>query len=140
MNQFQPFSFSSVNEFLDYLPPGELKIVECLREIIFQCLPDAKEKLVYNVPFYYRHSRICYIWPGAVPWGGTREGVVLGFCKGNLLSDSRYLERGTRKYIYTKTFYQLKDINREMVTQLLYEAIVIDEEEKKRKPVRAKRG
>ena len=138
MNPFQPLSFSSVNEFLDYLPRNELKVVECLREIIFQCIPDAKERLAYNVPFYYRHSRICYIWPGSVPWGKVKEGVVLGFCKGNLLSDASYLDKGERKNIYTKTFYGLKDIDRDTITQLLYEAVIIDEEEKRRKAAKVK--
>jgi hypothetical protein len=133
MHQFQPFSFDSIHAFLEYLPPDERKLVDCLREIIFQCIPDAKEKLAYNVPFYYRHSRICYLWPGAVPWGKIKKGVVLGFCKGNLLSDTSYLDKGQRKYIYTKTFYRLKDIDSDRVTQALFEAVVIDDEAKKAK-------
>jgi hypothetical protein len=138
MNQFQPFSFDSIDAFLEYLPPDERKLVECLREIIFQCIPDAKEKLAYNVPFYYRHSRICYLWPGAVPWGKIKEGVVLGFCKGNLLGDTSYLEKGQRKYIYTKTFYRLKDIDRDRVAQALFDAVVIDEEAKNAKALKRK--
>ena len=111
--------------------------MEQLREIVFACIPDAKEKLAYNVPYYYRHSRICFIWPGAVPWGGTREGVLLGFCRGQLLSDSVYLEKGDRKNVYARTFYATKEIKREELSRLLYEAVWIDEEGMKKK--RAKR-
>ena len=120
--------FERVEEFLDYLSLHQLKIVEMLRKIIFDCIPDAKEKLSYNVPFYYRHSRICFIWPGEVPWGRVKkEGVEIGFCKGHLLSDPSYLNKGSRKEVYIKTFYQTKDIDTETLRLLLYEAVLVDE-------------
>ena len=129
MNQFQNVSFRSFNDFLDYLPDDELKMVEQLRKLIFSCIADAREKLAYNVPFYYRYSRICFIWPAAVPWGKPKKkGVELGFCKGFLLPDPSYLTAGGRKEMYFKTFHTVKDIDADMVRQLLYEAVVIDEE------------
>lgn len=129
MNPFHTIDFRSVGEFLDYLPPHELAIVERLRALVFQCMPDAKEKLAYNVPFYYRHGRICFIWPGSVPWGKTpKQGVELGFCKGHLLSDPSYLNKGTRKEVYIKTFLNTREIDTEILRQLLYEAVVVDEE------------
>jgi hypothetical protein len=134
MNRFQDVDFRTVGEFLDYLPPAELKIVERLRELVFECIPDAKEKLAYNVPFYYRYARIVFIWAGSVPWGKTpKEGVELGFCRGHLLSDPSYLNAGNRKEVYIKTFYSTKDIDADAVRQLLYEAVVIDEEEHRAK-------
>lgn len=135
MNKFQPFHFRNVNDFLDALPENELKLVEALRSLVFECLPDAKEKLSYNVPYYYRFSRICFIWPGSVPWGKTiKEGVEFGFCKGHLLSDASYLDKGQRKEVFLKTFYNLKDVDWDRLRQLLFEACVIDEEDgKKRK-------
>lgn len=133
MNPIQNLSFDSVEEMLDAPPPGERKLAEQLRQLVFACLRDAKEKLAYNVPFYYRYSQICFIWPGSVPWGGIKEGVLLGFCKGRLLSDVSYLEVGNRKNVFIKTFYAVKEINREVLRQLLYEAAWVDEEEKKRK-------
>ena len=134
MKAFQNVSFTSVEELLNYLSPEERKLVEQLREIVFACIPDAKEKLAYNVPYYYRHSRICFIWPGSVPWGGIRKGVLLGFCQGHLLSDSHYLEKGERKNVYAKTFFTTRDIDREKISRLLYEAVWIEEEAKKQKP------
>lgn len=135
--KFQDVDFSTVGELLDYLPPDELKITERLRELVFECIPDAKEKLSYNVPFYSRFTRICFIWPGSVPWGKVKKkGVELGFCRGNLLSDPSYLNINGRKEVYIKTFYSTKDIDVEKVRQLLYEATIVDEErhrEKKRK-------
>lgn len=92
-------------------------------------LPDAKEKLSYNVPFYSRFTRICFIWPGSVPWGKTKKkGVELGFCRGNLLSDPSYLNINGRKEVYIKTFCSTKDIDVDKVRELLFEATVVDEE------------
>lgn len=130
----QDVDFRNVEDLLAFLPDDEEKIAVRLREIILECIPDAKEKLSYNVPFYSRFTRICYIWPGSVPWGGkTKQGVDIGFCRGNLLSDVSYLDKGKRKQVFTKTFYSTKEIDLEMLRQLLYEAVVVDEEQSKKK-------
>lgn len=106
----------------------ELEITEYLREIIFKEIPDCNEKLAYNVPFYYRHSRVCYIWPSSIPWGGIDSGVALGFCKGYLLSDEiSYLEKKDRKEIRTKTFSSVEQIDPELLRSYLLEAKEIDE-------------
>ena len=130
MNKFQPFSFKTVDEFLASLQEDELRITEALRTLVIECIPDVKEKLGYNVPFYSRYSRICFIWPGSVPWGkNVKQGVEFGLCKGNLLADPSYLTIGNRKEVYIKTFHSLKEINQDIIRQLLYEASVIDEEQ-----------
>ncbi|MCC5925901.1 MAG: DUF1801 domain-containing protein [Bacteroidetes bacterium] len=127
MPKFQHTRFKSVGAFLDYLPEHEREIVEALQSIIMQSLPECVEKLSYNVPFYYRKSRICYIWPASVPWGGVTSGVSLGFCRGHLLTDtSNYLEKGKRKQIYSKTFHSVDEIDPEMLMTYLYEAYEID--------------
>lgn len=129
MSNIQQTKFKSLGEFLDFLPPNEFAIVEHLRSIIFEELPDCKEKLAYNVPFYYRHSRICFIWPASVPWGGVDDGVALGFCKGNLLSDEiGYLEKQDRKEVRTKTFTSEKQIEWDLLRSYLLEAKKIDEQ------------
>ncbi|MDX1641781.1 MAG: DUF1801 domain-containing protein [Balneolaceae bacterium] len=76
-----------MDEFLDFLPDDERSIVHYLRDLVLSTLHPIEEKLAYNVPFYYGQSRICYIWPASIPWGGVNHGVILGFCRGYLLSD-----------------------------------------------------
>jgi len=69
-----------------------------------------------------------------VQWGSKKNrGVEIGFCRGNLLSDPSYLNIANRKQVYIKTFYSTKEIDTEKLRQLLYEAVVIDEEEYKKK-------
>ena len=52
--------------------------------------------------------------------------VQLGFTKGYLLSDDGHLEKGTRKQIFWKTFYSVKEIDIEKISALLYEAVLLD--------------
>ena len=131
----QNVHFENVEEFLEYLPEVELKIVEKLRQIILQAIPDCIEKLSYNVPYYKIHSNICFIWPSAIPWGNMQQkGVRFGFTKGYLLhDDTGYLEKGDRKQVYWKDFYTLKDIDMDILLSYIYEAVLVDEEVSKQK-------
>ena len=127
----QNVSFRNVNEFLDFLPEDELKIVELLRKIIFRCIPEITEKLSYNVPFYRKHKNIFFIWPSSVLWGAKKSysGVRLGFSKGYLMSDEiNYLDKGERKQIYYKDFLTVNDVDVELLQSYLFEAILIDEQ------------
>jgi hypothetical protein len=124
----QPFKFDSIDEFLEFLPDQEREIVDILRSIVRECMPEAREKLSYNVPYYSLKSRICFIWPSSVPWGKVQpNGVVLGFCKGFLLQDDlNYLEKGNRKQVYTKTFADKSEIYPDLLRSYLFEAIDLD--------------
>jgi hypothetical protein len=125
MGNPQGIRFKSMDEFLDYLPEEELEIVLFLRKIILECITDCKEKLAYNVPFYYRHSRICYIWPASIPWGKVEKGVAIGFCRGDLLTDETFK---TSKFISKLTFTSVKEIDVPFLKQQIYEAVLIDEQ------------
>ena len=53
------------------LPENERIIVDILRQIILESLPKrCKEKISYNVPFFYGNKGICIIWPSTIPGGG----------------------------------------------------------------------
>lgn len=125
----QNIKFDSVEDFLEYLPRYERKIVDVLRTILLDCIPECVEKLSYNVPYYYRHSRICFIWPSSIPWGNVKiNGVQLGFCKGYLMNDElNYLEKGGRKQVYIKTFQDVKEIDLELIRTYVYEAAQLDD-------------
>lgn len=128
MNQFQKIKFRVIHEFLDYLPEHELSIVQELRSIVLGLLPNPKEKLLYNEPFFLQRSRICFIWPSSVPLGKVKlNGIQLGFPKGYLMIDEiDFLEEGGRKQVYTKTFFTLDEIETDMVKTYVLEAPKID--------------
>jgi Domain of unknown function (DU1801) len=128
--KMQNVSFRHIDEFYDFLPEEELKIVEAIRKIIYSCIPGVTEKLAYNVPFFYRHKRICFIWPPSVLWGNVRMGrVQLGFVNGYLLEDEiNYLEKEKRKQIYFHYFSAVKEIDVDLLKSYIYQAAIIDEE------------
>ncbi|MEZ4951516.1 MAG: DUF1801 domain-containing protein [Saprospiraceae bacterium] len=125
----QSVSFRNFEECFDFLPEDQQKVVEVLRDLILETIPNVKEKLAYNVPYYSVFKNICFIWPGAVPWGKvTVEGVNFGFTSGHLLSDDHhYMEAGTRKYVTMRKFLKPSDIDVEILTSLLVEAAIIDQ-------------
>ncbi|WP_066627855.1 DUF1801 domain-containing protein [Labilibacter marinus] len=128
MNKYQPVNFHSVEDFLNFLPEEELKVVEFLRQVIKSCMPFCKEKLSYNVPYYYINKRVLFIWPSSVPWGKVKkEGVMLGFCKGYLIPDEiGFLEKGNRKEVYAKTYFKTQDIDVDLLKSYIYSAIELD--------------
>lgn len=126
----QNMSFNNVEEFLDYLPEAELKMVEHLRALIYQAIPDISEKIAYNVPFFKRHSNICFIWPPSIPWGKkTYPFVRLGFTKGYLIEDDiGFLDKGGRKQVYCKDFNSLEEMDETLILTYLTKAMLIDQD------------
>tara|TARA_B100000809_G_scaffold266062_1_gene327152 strand:- start:2465 stop:2743 length:279 start_codon:yes stop_codon:yes gene_type:complete len=71
-----------------------------------------------------------FIWPASVQWGKSKTtGVQLGFCQGYLLPDeSDYLDKGTRKQVYTKTFHSVNEIDIHLIRSYIFDALEVDEE------------
>ena len=129
----QNISFDTVEDFLEFLPVDELRIVNVLRMLVLECMPDAIEKLSFNVPFYKRHKTVCFIWPASVFWGSkkTYEGVRFGFANGYLMQDEiGYLNKGDRKQIYWRDFTSVSEIDVSLLRAYLFEAMMIDDETK----------
>jgi hypothetical protein len=119
----------SIVQLYDAIPTHERIIVDVLRAIITEQLPAyCKEKISYQVPFFYGHKGICIIWPSAIPRGGIKNGVLLGFWYGNKLTDAdNYLTHGTNKQIFYKIYNDVNEINVKAVVKLLKEAVKVDE-------------
>ena len=116
-------------QLYDLLPENERIITDVLRQIIKENLQGyGKEKISYNVPFFYGNKGICIIWPATVPGGGIKKGVLLGFWYGCKLQDKDYyLTHGTNKQVFYKIFYSPKEINSRAIIKLLKEAVKVDE-------------
>ena len=115
-------------ELFTILPEDERIIVDVLRQIILETLPPyCKEKISYNVPFFYGKKGICIIWPSTVPRSGIKKGVLLGFWYGNKLKDvDKFLTHGTNKQIFYKIYQTPEEINDKPIKKLLKEAIKLD--------------
>ncbi|HEX7457583.1 MAG TPA: DUF1801 domain-containing protein [Ginsengibacter sp.] len=123
-----PIKIKSVLHLYEVLPEEERIIVDVLRQIISENIPGTfKEKISYNVPFFYGKKGICIVWPSIIPRGGIKKGVLLGFWYGNKLKDvDHYLTHGTNKQIFYKIFYSPEDINEKAIIKLLKEAVRLD--------------
>lgn len=125
----------SLVQLFELLPEQERIIVDVLRQIVKENLPkECKEKISFNVPFFYGNRGICIIWPAAVPRGGIKEGVLFGFWYGNRLYDhDRYLTHGTNKQIFYRIYKTAEEIDERAIVKLLKEAIAVDKLFVKRK-------
>lgn len=123
-----PLKVRSLVQLFDLLPENERIITDVLRQIILDNLPAyCKEKIAFNVPYFYGHKGICIVWPATIPRGGIKTGVLLGYWYGNKLIDANhYLTHGTNKQIFYKIFQTPEEIDEQPIVQLLKEAIEID--------------
>ena len=119
----------SLSQLYDLLPENELMTVDILRQLIIENLPaHCKEKISYNVPFFYGNKGICIIWPSSIPRGGIKSGVLLGFWYGHKLHDAdNYLTQGTNKQIFYKIYNNVEEIDVTAILKLLKEAVKLDE-------------
>jgi len=125
----------SIIQLYDILPQEERIIVDVLRQIVTENLPVyCKEKISFNVPYFYGNKGICIIWPATIPRGGIKKGVLFGLWYGNRLKDkNNYLTQGTNKQIFYKIFMQAEDIDEKAITTILKEAVITDNQWKTKK-------
>jgi uncharacterized protein YdhG (YjbR/CyaY superfamily) len=119
----------SILHLYEIIPDNERIITDVLRQIVKENLPaGCKEKIAYNVPFFYGNKGICIIWPAAISGGGIKEGVLLGFWHGNKLNDAgNYLIHGSNKKVFYKIYTNTKSINEKAIVKLLQEAVKLDD-------------
>lgn len=115
-------------DLFDAITEEERIIVDVLRQIILENLPPyCKEKISYNVPFFYGNRGICIVWPSSIPRGGIKKGVLLGFWYGNRIPDKdEYLTHGTNKQIFYRIYLKAEDIREKPIVKLLREAVKFD--------------
>jgi hypothetical protein len=124
----------TIDDFIAALPLDEKIIVSRLRSLILETDPRLQEKLPYGVPYFFRHRRICFLWPAsAIPYesGKVKERpskVDFGFCYGNHLSNEQglLLEEG-RKQVYIIRLSSLSDIKEQVFKEIVHEAVLVDE-------------
>lgn len=119
---------TSLLELYEKITENERLIVDILRDVVRHTLPHhAKEKISFNVPFFYGRKGICIIWPASIPRGGISQGVLLGFWNGYKLQDvDNYLIKGTNKKVFYKIYLTPEEIDINKVARLLKEAAIVD--------------
>jgi hypothetical protein len=124
---------NNLTQLYNMLPESERLITDMLRQLVRESLPPAcKEKIAFNVPYFYGKKGICIIWPATVPRGGIKEGVLFGFWYGNKLADvDGYLTHGTNKQVFYKIYKDVGEIDVPALQKLLKEAVELDERHSK---------
>jgi hypothetical protein len=84
------------------------------------------ESIKYGIPFYTYHGLLCYLNP-------KRDYVDFGFCRGVQLSDEAGLLYGDNKEIRKVKVTQLTGPLVQSLRQLVQEALLVNEERKKKK-------
>jgi hypothetical protein len=118
----------SILQLNNILPENERIIVDVLRQIVLENIDETiKEKISYQVPYFYGKKGLCIIWPATIKNGGIKKGVLFGMWQGYLLQDkNNYLDHGTNKRIFYKIFLEPEDINEDKIKILLQEALELD--------------
>ncbi|HPQ20630.1 MAG TPA: DUF1801 domain-containing protein [Saprospiraceae bacterium] len=124
----EKFKVKSIVHLYELLPESERLMVDVIRNIIIDVLPGrCKEKISFNVPYFYGNKGICIVWPASIKGGGITRGVLFGLWRGNELQDhTQYLTKGKNKKIFYKIFYSLEDIDESQIKSILIEAILLD--------------
>jgi Domain of unknown function (DU1801) len=123
-----PLKIKSLLQLYEQLPEEQRIITDVLRHLAITHLPDyCREKISYNVPFFYGNKGICIIWPAAIPRGGIKQGVLLGFWYGNRLNDVQgYLTHGNNRQIFYKIYHAAEEIKENPLRLLFKEAARTD--------------
>lgn len=117
-----------MNEVEAYIlsrPDAQQEVLEYLHALLM-ANPEVYCKLRYKIPFYYRRTWVCYTNP-------RDGGIELAFLRGTDLSNEQGLlsARG-RKMVMGVVFYGLSDIPQEPLLEVIQEALLLDEEGKRR--------
>lgn len=98
-----------VKEYIEQFPPEFRAILNRLRGLIFEVVPDAEEAIKWRMPtFSYRRKPICYI-------AGFKNHVTFAFHNGTMIKDPDGLLKGTGKYLRFITFKSTDDLDEERI-------------------------
>ena len=113
---------------VDYIldqPEPAASIIGYFHDFFKSTYPQIELTMKYEIPFFVGNHWICYLNPI------KKGGVELCFTRGNELSNEQGLlsSRG-RKQVFGVVYHQLRDIDEEVLLEVLTEALVLDEEVK----------
>jgi len=112
---------SRVEDFISRYEGDQMQILNYLHILLTEEF-NLVSKLQYNLPFYYRKSWICYLFPT------KKRTIELSFTRGNELSNSHgILKTKGRKLVTSIGFKTLSDIPESDIKEIIHEAVILDE-------------
>jgi len=117
------------DSFCEDLLPDEKSVCLRLRDLLLTNFPELREKFGYGVPYYWRYSLICFIYPASFPYSGIETGVAFGFTRGHLFSNEQgLLDLGERKEVAYIRLLSEKEIREDPLLEIIHEAVLLDAE------------
>ena len=114
----------NVEIYIDELE-GEQNLIATALNDLMMTYPEVTHKIRYKVPFYYRKSWICYINPI------KKDGIEFCFLRADELSNqSGILDFKKRTQVAGISIFDHKKIPLEGITEVINEAMLLDEEVK----------
>ena len=112
---------TAVEDFIYQFDGNQREVLLYFHQLLTTDL-NLTEKIRYKIPFYYGKSWICYLNP-------TKDGKIeYAFTRGNELSNAQgLLENKGRKQVYSVTFEKVSDIPQSIISEIIQEAILLDE-------------
>ncbi|WP_164669932.1 DUF1801 domain-containing protein [Virgibacillus doumboii] len=114
-------TIDSVDEYILKLPEDIQNITTELRKIILDASSTLKEEFKWSMPNYTKSGLVCNLQ-------ASKKHVNLGFHKGNELheKDTNKLLQGTGKTMRHIRIQNIKDIQPEVFTSLIKEAVALN--------------
>jgi hypothetical protein len=120
----------TVDDYIAAQPADSQFRLRSLRKLILDAVPQVGESIKYGIPFYTYHGLLCYLNP-------KPDYVDFGFCQGVELSDEAGLLYGDNKEIRKVQVTELTGPLMQSLRQLVQEALLVNEERKKKRGVRS---
>src|SRR5690606_13122595 len=113
---------TEVDEYIVNLPEDIQEITNSLREIILNASLKLEEEYKWSMPNYSYNGLVCYLQ-------ASKKHVNLGFHKGNELveKDTHNLLEGTGKTMRHVKIKKMEEINPDVFTSLINEAIKLND-------------
>lgn len=111
----------TVSDFIDDKQNNQRAILEFLHEHMMS-FPEIEDKIRFKIPFYYRKTWICYLNPV------KNDGIELAFVRAKELSNENgLLDFKDRVQVAGVTYYDVKEIQLDLLDETIHEAILLDE-------------
>ncbi len=113
---------NAIELYFDDLDNEQLaEIGLALHQLVMGLVPQVQGQIKWKIPFYIYHRQLCYIFP-------RKNFVDLSFVQGTQLSNEQgLLVARDRKQIRSIPFYNLEEVYREGVAEVILEAALINE-------------
>ncbi len=112
---------NEVKEFIYGFEGDTLDVMKYLHDLMMG-QPGISCRISFKIPFYYRKSWICYIYPQ------KKGGIEFVFTRGHELSNEQgILDARGRKEVAGIYLNSLDDIPEESLLEVIQEAILLDE-------------